>query len=125
MTTPPESPSGIIVPVVHKITELYKNLYRLGTKIPKRDRFGIHREIESECLITLNLSIQVALKSRSEKAAFLQELRTHIEILKHLIRASHELHIIESGIYLDLQKQLQEISKMALGWLRYCEQEKM
>jgi len=107
------------IPIVHKLNGLYKDIYKLGQKLPKRDRFGIHAKIEVLCLEVLSLAIQAALVSKEKKAPYLRELRRDIEVLKHLIRLCMELTIIDTNKYWELQKQLHEISKMAAGWLKY------
>ena len=110
---------AVDVPIVHKINELYKELYRLGLKLPKRDRYGVHAKVESLCVEVLSAAIQAALVSKSEKVVYLKTLRRDVEVMKRLIRLCMELQIIETKTYWNLQQQLQEISKMAAGWLKY------
>jgi len=98
---------------------LYQEIYRLGTKLAKRDRFGIHFQLESLILNSLALTIDASLQKQKQKITPLQELRRKIAVIKHLVRSECELKIIEEKIYLDLQRQLQEISKMASGWEKY------
>ena len=57
-----------------------------------------------------------------EKVPLLQNARIKIENLKHLIRICHELKIIEDNQYIFIEHSLQEISKMAFGWLKYLTQ---
>jgi len=102
------------------VSDLYKELYRLGLKMPKRDRYGVHAKVESLCIEVLSLAIQAALVSKTEKAVYIKTLRRNVEVMKHLIRLCMELKIIETNKYWELQKQLQEISKMAAGWLKYA-----
>jgi len=107
--------------IVHNIGELYKKLYQLGNKIPKRDKFGIQLKIENLCLDSLNLSIQAGLSNRETKATILEKLRINIETIKHLVRMANELKIFNDEVYLRLQSDLQEISKMAIGWQKYAQ----
>ena len=116
-TTPPRN--NLDVTIVHKITELYKDLYKLADKVPKRDKFGIYLKIENICLDTLQVAINAALKSKEEKKPLLLDLHLKVENLKHLIRICHDLKILETTPYIYLEEKLQEISKMALGWLKY------
>ena len=44
---------------------------------------------------------------------------TKIELLKRLIRIAGELNIIQNNKYLELESDLQEISKMTNGWIKY------
>jgi hypothetical protein len=107
------------LPIVHKITEFYKDVYRLGINLPKRDKYGVHLRIEQYSLDMLTLGIEAALKTKEEKKLFLQQLRTKVETLKHLVRISHELKIVDQKIYITLESKLQEISKMAYGWMQH------
>lgn len=104
---------------MHKITELYKTLYHLGYKLPKRDRFGIHLKIEQLSLEIFELSILAALETKMNKTTVLNKLRLKLEVLKRLVRALYELNIVEKKNYLSLESNLIEISKMTNGWLRY------
>jgi len=93
----------------------------LGSKISKRDKFGIYLKVENICLDLITISIDAALNQKEEKKHLLHELRIRIETLKQLIRAMNELKIIEERPYIVLEAQLQEISKMATGWIKYLE----
>lgn len=69
----------------------------------------------------LKLSIEAALSPKDKKFAILNDLKIQIEVLKHLVRLINELDIIKINSYLEFQAQLQEISKMAAGWIKYSE----
>jgi len=107
---------------VHKVCDFYKNIYLLFPKIPKRDRFGIYAKIESICLEIVTLSIAAALEIKPNKMAPLNSARIKIETLKRLIRVTSELNIINQKKYFDLELNLQEISKMTNGWLKYLKE---
>src|SRR3989344_5558591 len=91
-TIKPPPPNVSELSIVHKISELYKKLYRLGNKIPKRDKFGLHLKIENLCLDLLNLSIQAGLSNRQTKIIQLGNLRLIAENCKHLVRMANELN---------------------------------
>jgi hypothetical protein len=105
--------------LVHHIDELYKIIYSLAGKIPKRDRFGLHAKVEGVCLMILELSIAAAFDPKDRKLISLRSVRTQIEILKRFIRIENDLEIINEKMYIDLEKRLQEISKMTNGWIKY------
>jgi hypothetical protein len=104
---------------VHKFCELYKNFYLLSSKISKRDKFGIWSKIENICLDAINLSIAAALEPSTNKLPLLNSIRIKIEILKRLIRICKELNIVNDKNYINIESNLQEISKMANGWIKY------
>jgi hypothetical protein len=91
----------------------------LGSKIPKKDRFGIFLKIENICLELLDLIISASFENRNLKIPLLKTARIKIEVLKRLIRISFDLKIIEMGKYIESESELQEISKMTNGWIKY------
>src|SRR3989344_6035185 len=113
-------PSRIFVaPVIFHIQSLYKEVYLIGNRIPKRDKLGLHAVVEKICIKVLTLSIRASLESKIDKQETIRELRINVETLKHLIRAEFEPKIIQDKQYLSLEEKLQEISKEAVGWERY------
>ncbi len=79
-------------------------------------------KIENACLETLSLAVKAAFTAKIDKAKFISQLRVVIELLKNLVRVAYELNILEQKIYLEIQIDLQEISKMGAGWLKYAQQ---
>ena len=118
LMTPPTSVSA---PIIHTLCEVYKELYQLGKKVGKRERFGIFARIEDLAIECLVLATKAALAHEAQKVAPLKELRVTIDILKRLIRLCEELNIIEEKKYFSMQEKLIEASKMAHGWLLYVE----
>ena len=115
--TPPDR--IIEAPLVHKVCELYKKIYLISPKLPKKDRFGIWLKIENICLEIINLIIAASFEAKTNKSSLLKSSRIKIEILKRLLRVTYELNIIENKKYLNLELDLQEISKMTNGWIKY------
>jgi hypothetical protein len=107
--------------LVHKFGIFHQTLYILASKLPKRDRFGIHLRIEDVCLHCLELTIIATFEEKTEKLKTLKNLRIRIELLKRLIRHEYELKIINNRDYLRIETQLQELSKMANGWIKYLQ----
>ncbi|MEK7566331.1 MAG: four helix bundle protein [Patescibacteria group bacterium] len=107
--------------LIHKICEFYKKIYLLSPKIPKKDRFGIYLKIENLCLEVVNLIISAAFETKTNKTLVLNSARIKIEVLKRFFRMVYELNIIESKKYLEFETDLQEISKMTNGWIKYLQ----
>ena len=87
--------------------------------MPKKDKLGIFMKIENICLETTQFIITAALESKNSKLPLLNTARIRIELLKRLIRIVSELNIIPNNKYLELELDLQEISKMTNGWIKY------
>lgn len=101
--------------------KLYAYVYLIGNKLPKRDKLGLNNYIEKEILNIISFLINASLETKIEKITTLKKARIQIETLKQLIRIEYELKIISEKIYLKIQEDLQEISKMTNGWLKYTE----
>jgi len=104
--------------LVHKIRNLYKTIYRLGGTIPKRDKLGIHAVLEATCLAMLTLTIEATFTHSIAKKPMLEKLRLKAEVGKQLVRTEQELEIITESVYLELGKELVEISKMTTKWIQ-------
>jgi len=72
---------------LHKIIGLYKQIYLLSSKLPKKDKFGIWLKIENIVLDLISLIIAAALEFKTNKLPILTSTRIKIEILKRLIRS--------------------------------------
>lgn len=105
--------------------EFYKSIYILGQKLSKRERFGINSKIENIALEAWELATSAALTPKEIKLPIIENLRIKIEILKKLVRLESELKIIGDKPYMFLEEQLQEISKMANGWIKYIKQKEL
>lgn len=108
--------------LAHKVGGFYKQIYSLAGKIGKRDKFGIWLRIENTCLEVTHLIIRASFTNKNSKNILLESARVEIEVLKRLVRIAYELKIIESKIYLQLESDLQEISRMTNGWIKYLTQ---
>lgn len=80
---------------------------------------GLRAKTEQSCLNCLHLSIEAALLTKEEKLPIVKKLKIEIEMPKQLVRLEQELGIINEKIYLAWQEKLQEISKMATGWINH------
>jgi hypothetical protein len=110
------------IPIFHSVKRLYAIIYRTGNTLSKRDKLGIHRHIEETCLNLFDEIIHAALVAKPRKALHLETIRMILEKLKHLIRLEYEMKIIPEKSYIQSQKELVEMSKMATGWLKYIMQ---
>ncbi|MBI5221935.1 MAG: four helix bundle protein [Candidatus Magasanikbacteria bacterium] len=119
LRSPP--PDGVNASVVHKIAELYKTIYLNSKKLNKGDKLGIRAKTEQICSNCLRLSIEAALLCKDEKMPIVKKLKNQIELLKQFARLEMELKIIDEKVYISWQTSLQEISKMANGWLIYLQ----
>ena len=105
------------MPLAHKTYEFYKKIYLLSSKVPKRERFGLFLKMETLFLEIIDLVITGALQNKNTKLPTLNSARIKIEVMKRLVRLTGDLNIIENAKYLELEKDLQEISKDTTNWI--------
>lgn len=107
-------------PIIHKVRLLHRDIYIIGHKLPKRDKLGIHGEIETACLKLLALLVEAAFMRREAKLKTLEIARVNGEVMKNLMRTEYELGVIDERTYLRVSKETVEISKMLNGWISYA-----
>lgn len=78
----------------------------------------MYLKIENTCLEIISLIITASLGIRNSKITFLTSARIKIEVLKRLLRIAYEINMINNK-YIELELDLQEISKMTNGWIKY------
>lgn len=105
--------------MVHKVFDFYEKIYLISSKIPKKDRFGIWLKIENICLEIIDYIIAASFENKTAKFPLLNSVRIKTEVLKRFIRTANELNIIENKKYLIFEAELQEISRMVNGWIKY------
>lgn len=97
---------------------MYKAVYRLGLKLPKHDKLGIHAVLETACLHSMALTVEAGFTRGVAKKPMLEKARIKIEIAKQVVRTEHELDILADAEYLALGNELVEISKMTTRWIQ-------
>jgi hypothetical protein len=116
------SPVATNAPVLHIFSEFYKLLYEFGKQIDKRERFGIWKDIEKIARETYALLIDASFAPHATKSLALSQARTKIEIIKRLIRLTHQLKIVDDKPYSVLITHLENISRQVGGWIKFAEQ---
>ena len=71
------------------------------------------------CLELTELILTASLENKNNKLPSLNSARIKIEVLKRLFRIANEINIIENKTYLNFELDLQELSKMTNGWIKY------
>ena len=109
------------IPLIHSVKAVYATIYQTGNKLPKREKLGIHAEIERIMIDTIADIVRASLAPRVRKTDSLEKARVSIEVLKHLIRTEYELKVIEQKAYIRIESLLVEASKMTNGWIKYLQ----
>jgi hypothetical protein len=75
-------------------------------------------KIENLLLEIIDTVLTAAFQNKNSKLPTLNSARIKIEVMKRMIRLAGELNIVENANYLELEKDLQEISKDTNNWIR-------
>lgn len=91
----------------------------LITTFPKNKRYTLGQKLDNLTLEVFELITQIPLLPKEQKTEILIKISSKIDLLKILLRLAHANKSLSTKPYLSLQEQLQEIGKMAGGWLKY------
>lgn len=111
--------SNLDIPIFSKLYDFYKNLHSQLKLFPKSDRYTLGGKLDSITLEIFELISQVPLYPKEQKIDILIQMSSKIDLLKILFRMACDNKSLSIKSYLSLQESLQEIGKMAGGWLRY------
>jgi hypothetical protein len=96
---------------------LHKDIYSIGRGLPKRDKLGLHKEIESLSIGLFSLLIEASFTPIPVKLEPLERARVKASLLQNLIRTENELGVLGEKTYLRLSESLVTISKDLNGWI--------
>lgn len=106
-------------PVVVKIYKTYQILSPLLADFPKPQRYTLGQGLDKSILAMLELIFEANAMPMPLREAHLLKAAAKCELSKILIRLSCEIKIINNTQYYQLIANLQEISKMLGGWIKY------
>lgn len=106
------------ISLIQKSIDLYKTIYQTIKLFPKGDKYNLGNEIKLLNIQIIELLIEAESTAKDWKMPLLNKSSIKINLLKILIRISHELKIIDNKKHYRLQEQLQEIGRMIGGWIK-------
>ncbi|MHA7877470.1 MAG: four helix bundle protein [Bacteroidota bacterium] len=105
-------------PIFHTLYDIYKHLHSYRDKIPKSQRYTLWQRCENVSLSMLEQLISTSHLQGTERTRVIRAISHNVDLLKVLIRLTHETHAITSKQYLAMQTRLQEAGRMVGGWLK-------
>jgi len=87
--------------------------------LPKFERYTLGEKMENAVLSAMEFTIMANSASKLEKERILSQINAKIELLKILYRLALNCQMIDSWEYLEIEKNLQEAGRQAMGWLKY------
>lgn len=108
-------------PIYTLTTELCGWTFDRTAAIPKSQRFTFGQKLDNLSLEGLLLVVKAIYSPRAKKAALLRELNLVLEQLRVLWRLVEERRWISAKQLLFVNARLDEIGRMAGGWLKQQE----
>lgn len=105
-------------PIYTRLTELVGWTLNRTADIPKSHRFTFGQRLDNLTLDALLLSVRAIYSARAKKRDCLEELNLRLEELRVLWRLVHDQHWISQQQLLFVITQIDEIGRMAGGWLK-------
>lgn len=106
------------IPIFKKTYELHKTLCGMRASVPKQDRYAVWLRIENGSLDLAELLLQATALYKTEKLPVLDKVSVKLNILRMLIRLSHDTKAIDGKKYTAIQQQIDEIGRMLGGWIK-------
>jgi len=101
--------------ILTKLEELDAYSHKALVQFPKYEKFVLCAEIRQTLTAIIRLTVRTA--KMYYKKTTLQDLDIEIEYLRSLIRKAHRLEYINTRKYEIWVKHVNEIGKMAGGWI--------
>lgn len=104
--------------IIQKTYEIYKYLTISNSTIARTHRYALGERSLSSTLELLEDLIKAKRAPKPQKAHFLLEANTQLEILRFQLRLYLDLKLINETQVFQLQALVREIGRMLGGWLK-------
>ena len=102
--------------IFQKSYDFLLRIYKEVDKFPKGYKYSLGGRLQDVSLELLDSIVIV--NSQKEKKAYLKKANLHITRLRIYVRLCHSLNIIGKRKYEVLSKYIDEIGRMAGGWVK-------
>lgn len=106
------------IPILRKLSELYKIFYGYLQLFPKKDKYALGVKCEQYIIAVLELLLLAGSVPKEEKINALRQASMKFDVLKVFLRIAKDLRILDTKKYLILQTHIQEIGPQLGGWQR-------
>jgi hypothetical protein len=108
------------LPIFKKSYDLLLYVFQLTKLFPKEYKYTLGEKMKTE-LLDMIVSVFHANKTQN-KVLFLDQVQTHIETIRIVLRISHDLKIIPTKKFAHASLLLESVSKQTVGWKRSTQQ---
>jgi len=86
--------------------------------MPKRDRYALGLKIEQQTLDFFELIMMAYVKTGQSKLLILQKADLKLKMIKLFVRLAHDIKVMPTKRYIELEEKLLELGKMLGGWIK-------
>ncbi len=104
--------------ILVKVFDYWKILVPVLSKFPRQYKFSLGERMQNLASELMEILVEAYYSPRDQKKALLARANIKIEILRRYLRLAYELGLYSSKVYERLAASLNEIGRMAGGWLK-------
>ena len=102
------------LPVYKATYDLLLAIFQFTKGFHKEFKYTVGESLKNETIELITLIYRA--NSRTDKQATLQTAREHIEVIRLLIRLMKDMHQINLKQFVEVNKQVENVSKQLAGW---------
>lgn len=122
-TTPRKTLQGNLVPILHKIKDVYVFWYSIYHIVPKTHRYTLALKIDTLFIELIEISASASFVQKQDKIPYLRTAIRKLDTLKMLLLVLWETRSIDTKKYELLSVPLEEVGRMLGGWLGQTEKQ--
>lgn len=117
LCSPPPDNAHSNVPVLHTLSDMYKEWQVALTHIPRLSRYTLGAKIDLLFCETLESILLAAYSSRDQKLPHIQRASAKLDALKFFLQLTWELKFLDHKRYQAIATPLVSIGKVLGGWI--------
>jgi hypothetical protein len=102
------------LPVFKASYDLLVSIFRFSSNFTREYKYTVGEKLKNETLELIVLVYRA--NSTKEKYEVLVKAREQVELIRVMIRLMHELRQISQGSFININKQIESVSKQLTGW---------
>lgn len=111
-------PPNRILPVIQRLTFIYKLWHEFMPHITKDARYTLGTKIDALLIETIEAVFIASFLTKEKKFPYVQRAATKLDLVKFFLQIVWEIKALDNKKYILISEPLTEASKMLGGWLR-------
>jgi hypothetical protein len=111
------------VPIIQKLVGTYKLWHEYCPHLAKTSRYTLGNKIDSLFIETVEAAHRAMFLPRERKLGMVEAMCAKLDMLKFFLQIAWEIKALDQNKYVVLSEHLQEVGRMAGGWLKNLQKE--